>query len=57
MAFPLGMYTVATWRLAEALPFAPLATIARVFLPVALLAWLLAAAGLVWSWWRRKEGQ
>ena len=57
MVFPLGMYTVATWRLAEALPFAPLATIARVFLPVALLAWLLAAAGLVGSWWQAWRGE
>jgi tellurite resistance protein TehA-like permease len=52
MVFPLGMYTVATWRLSEALPFAPLAVVAKVFLPVACLAWLAAAIGLVRSWWR-----
>ncbi|HEV7669016.1 MAG TPA: tellurite resistance/C4-dicarboxylate transporter family protein [Thermoanaerobaculia bacterium] len=52
MVFPLGMYTVATYRLAEALPFAPLVAIARVFLPLGLLAWTMAAAGLVRSWLR-----
>jgi tellurite resistance protein TehA-like permease len=51
MVFPLGMYTVATWRLAEALPFAPLAGVARVFLPIALVAWGVVAIGLVRSWW------
>lgn len=47
MVFPLGMYTAATFRLAEALPFAPLA----------LLAWILTAAGLVLSWRRPRRGE
>jgi len=46
MVFPLGMYSAATWRLAEALPFAPLAGVARAFLPVALVAWAATALGM-----------
>jgi tellurite resistance protein TehA-like permease len=45
MVFPLGMYAAATWRLAEALPFAPLAIVARVALAVALAAWAATALG------------
>lgn len=56
MVFPLGMYTVATFRLAEALPFPPLAALARAFLPVALAAWLATATGFVLSWVRRPAG-
>jgi len=52
MVFPLGMYAAATFRLSEALPFAPLALVARGVLPVALAAWLAAALGLVRSWTR-----
>jgi len=47
MVFPLGMYAAATWRLAEALPLAPLALISRIFLPVALVAWSAALLGLL----------
>jgi tellurite resistance protein TehA-like permease len=39
MVFPLGMYTAATFRLAEALPFADLELVARVFFPVAVVVW------------------
>ncbi len=52
MVFPLGMYTAATFRLAQALPFPPLVALSRCVLPVALLAWLLVGAGLVRSWLR-----
>ena len=52
MVFPLGMYAAATSRLSEALPFAPLAAVARVFLPIALAAWLATGVGLVASWLR-----
>ncbi|HVR28916.1 MAG TPA: tellurite resistance/C4-dicarboxylate transporter family protein [Thermoanaerobaculia bacterium] len=46
MVFPLGMYSAATFRLAEALPFAPLAGVARAMLPVALLVWVATAFGM-----------
>ena len=55
MVFPLGMYTAATFRLAQALPFPPLVALSRCVLPVALLAWLLVGAGLVRSWLRPVE--
>ena len=47
MVFPLGMYTVATWRLSEAIQWPFLLPIPRVVGVFALLAWSLAFAGLV----------
>lgn len=47
MVFPLGMYTAATLRLSQALPFPPLGAIAKWFYPLALLAW--AATTLGWA--------
>jgi len=44
--FPLGMYTVATVRIAAAIDVSRLLAIARPFVYVALAAWCLAAAGL-----------
>jgi tellurite resistance protein TehA-like permease len=46
MVFPLGMYAAATFRLSQALPFAPLEWIARLFLPLACAAWAATALGL-----------
>jgi tellurite resistance protein TehA-like permease len=45
--FPLGMYTVCTLRLSQAIDAAYLAAFARVFVYVALAAWSLAALGLL----------
>jgi tellurite resistance protein TehA-like permease len=47
MVFPLGMYTVATFQLSKALSFDPLMIIPRVFIYIALVAWLAAFAGLI----------
>ncbi|MBK9031535.1 MAG: tellurite resistance/C4-dicarboxylate transporter family protein [Myxococcales bacterium] len=44
--FPLGMYTVCTFRLSRVVDAAFLGGIARVFVYVALGAWCLAAAGM-----------
>ncbi len=49
MVFPLGMYTVCTFQLSKAINFEPLMIIPRYFVYIALAAWLLAFAGLLYS--------
>jgi tellurite resistance protein TehA-like permease len=44
--FPLGMYTVSTWRLAHMIDAPYLVTVSRLFLYVALAAWAITSAGL-----------
>ena len=49
MVFPLGMYTVCTWRLAEALDLPYLKLIPSSFIYIAFAAWLFAFIGLIGS--------
>ena len=55
MVFPLGMYTVCTFQLSRAINFEPLMIIPRYFVFIALLAWLAAFVGLLYSLLRRRE--
>lgn len=56
MVFPLGMYTVATWRLSEAIEWPFLLPIPRVVGMFAVLAWMLTFVGLMRAVVRREEG-
>ncbi|HVW45651.1 MAG TPA: tellurite resistance/C4-dicarboxylate transporter family protein [Solirubrobacterales bacterium] len=47
--FPLGMYTVATYRMIEALDLHFLDLVPKVFLGLALFAWLATFLGLLWT--------
>jgi tellurite resistance protein TehA-like permease len=47
MVFPLGMYTVCTLQFARAINFEPLLVISRIFVFIALGAWLIVFAGFI----------
>lgn len=51
MVFPLGMYTVATYRLSLAADFPPLQWVPGIFFWVALGAWLLTLLGALAAAW------
>ncbi len=55
--FPLGMYTVCTYRLGQALGAPFLFWIPHVFVYIALAAWLLAFGGLVRRLWRSRPAR
>ena len=54
MVFPLGMYTVCTFQLSNAISFEPLMLIPRYFIFIALAAWLAVFGGLIHSLLFRK---
>ena len=56
LVFPLGMYTLATWRLSLAADFLPLQWVPRVMIWVSLTAWLLTMAGALATLWRVLRG-
>jgi tellurite resistance protein TehA-like permease len=47
MVFPLGMYTASTFQLSKALNLDFLLVIPRVFIGIALVAWLATFVGLI----------
>jgi tellurite resistance protein TehA-like permease len=52
LVFPLGMYTLATWRLSLAADFPPMQLMPRFIFWVALGAWALTMAGTLAASWR-----
>jgi tellurite resistance protein TehA-like permease len=55
MVFPLGMYTISTLQLSKALALDFLLFIPRIFIFVALAAWLITFVGLIHRLARRQS--
>lgn len=49
LVFPLGMYSVATYRLSLAADYTPLQSVSRAMIWIAFAAWLVTAAGMLSS--------
>ncbi|TAM34797.1 MAG: C4-dicarboxylate ABC transporter [Burkholderiaceae bacterium] len=54
--FPLGMYSACTFRMAQAMSFGFLGILSNTFLAVALVAWVVTFAGLLFQLARRLTG-
>jgi tellurite resistance protein TehA-like permease len=52
LVFPLGMYTLATYRLSLAAEFPPLQWVPRIMIWVAFGAWALTMTGALAAFWR-----
>jgi tellurite resistance protein TehA-like permease len=52
LVFPLGMYTLATWRLSLAADFPPLQWLPRAMIWVAAGAWAITMIGALRAFWR-----
>lgn len=50
LVFPMGMYTVCTFRLAQALKLDFLLLIPKFFIYIALIAWFATMFGLIYQW-------
>lgn len=57
MVFPLGMYTACTIQISLAIDFEPLMIIPKVFVYLALAAWLLTAFGLLYSFLPKRTSE
>lgn len=49
MVFPFGMYTTCTFQLSKAINFEPLMIIPQIFIYLAIAAWIVASAGMIYS--------
>jgi tellurite resistance protein TehA-like permease len=55
MVFPLGMYTVCTFQLSNALGFPPLMLIPKFFIYLALAAWIITFAAMLYTFKPKKN--
>lgn len=55
MIFPLGMYTVCTWQLANTLHIPLLKNLANTWIFIAWSAWIYMYANMLWGLWKQKR--